>query len=63
MYIITLTKAISNEFRNSYGQCGIRAELNGQAHEIGLHKIVNLMVKANIIAIRQKKRHYYPNSG
>jgi len=61
--IITMIKAISNESRNSYGKRRIQAELNGRGHKVGLHKTASLMVKANIVAIRPKKRHYYPNSG
>jgi len=61
--IITMIKAISNESRNSYGKRRIQAELNGRGHKLGLHKIASLMVKANVVAIRPKKRHYYPNSG
>lgn len=60
---ITLIKAISSESRNSYGKRRIQAELNGRGHEIGLHKTASLMSKANIVAIRPKKKHYYPNSG
>ena len=60
---ITLIKAISSESRNSYGKRRIHAELNGWGHEIGLHKTARLMSKANIVAIRPKKKHYYPNSG
>lgn len=61
--IITMIKAISNESRNSYGKRRIQAELNGRGHKLGLHKTASLMVKANVVAIRPKKRHYYPNSG
>lgn len=61
--IITMITAISNESRNSYGKRRIQAELNGQGHEIGLHKTASIMVKANIVAIHPKKRHYSPNSG
>lgn len=61
--IITMIKAISNESRNSYGKRRIQAELNGRGHKVGLHKTASLMVKANVVAIRPKKRHYYPNSG
>jgi putative transposase len=60
---ITLIKAISSESRNSYGKRRIHAELNGRGHEIGLYKTASLMSKANIVAIRPKKKHYYPNSG
>jgi len=61
--LITLIKGISNESRNSYGKRRIQAELNGIGHKIGLHKTASLMGKANIVAIRPKKKHYYPNSG
>ena len=60
---ITLIKAISSESRNSYGKRRIQAELNGRGYEIGLYKTASLMSKANIVAIRPKKKHYYPNSG
>ncbi|MFT5548307.1 MAG: putative transposase [Candidatus Azotimanducaceae bacterium] len=60
---ITMIKSISHESRNSYGKRRIQAELNGRGHTIGLHKTASLMEKANIVAIRPKKKHYYPNSG
>jgi len=58
-----MIKAISNESRNSYGKRRIQAELNGRGHKVGLHKTASLMVKVNVVAIRPKKRHYYPNAG
>ena len=60
--IITMIKAISNEYSNSYGKRRIQAELNGRDHKLGLHKTASLMVKINVVAIQPKKRHYYPNS-
>lgn len=61
--IISMINAISNESRNSYGKRRIQAELHGRGLDIGLHKTASLMVRANIVAIRPKKKHYYPNSG
>lgn len=60
--IITMIKAISNEYSNSYGKRRIQAELNGRGHKLRLHKTASLMVKVNVVAIQPKKRHYYPNS-
>jgi putative transposase len=60
---ITLIKAISSESRNSYGKRRIHAELNERGHEIGRLKTASLMSKTNMVAIRPKKNHYYPNSG
>jgi putative transposase len=57
---ITMIKSISHESRNSYGKRRIQAELNGRGHTIGLHKTASLMEKANIVAIRPKKKALLP---
>jgi hypothetical protein len=54
--LITMINSFSHESRNSYGKRRIQAELNGRGHTIGLHKTASLMEKANIVAIRPKKK-------
>jgi putative transposase len=61
--LMTMMTSIASETRNSYGKRRIQVELNELGHAIGLHKTAILMKKANIVAIRPKKKHYYPNSG
>jgi len=41
----------------------LQRQLNSEGHQIGIHRTTTLMNKANIKAIRPKKRHYYPNTG
>jgi putative transposase len=43
--------------------CKLRRLKTYSKHVIDLHKTASLMVKANIVAILQQKRHYYPKSG
>ena len=37
--------------------------LVSEGHQIDIHRITTLMNKANIKAIKPKRRHYYPNTG
>jgi len=38
-------------------------ELNNNGFQLGLHQTATLMKKAEVVAIRPMKRHYYPNNG
>ena len=41
----------------------MKKRLNNHGIDIGIHKTVSLMKEAQIVAIRPRKRHYYPNGG
>ena len=45
--------------RNSYRKRRIQVELNALSYAMRLHKTASLMEKANLVAIRPKKKHYY----
>jgi len=61
--IIKSMKQISLETGYTYGRRRLQRQLNSEGHKIGIHRTTTLMNKANIKAIRPKKRHYYPNTG
>ncbi|VAW99953.1 Mobile element protein, partial [hydrothermal vent metagenome] len=61
--MITILKATSIETNNAYGKRRMLKVLLEQGHELGIYKTASLMKKANIVAIRPKKKHYYPDSG
>lgn len=61
--LLGLIKQASDNSGNSYGKRRIRAELVDQGYPLGLCKTARLMKQAGVLAIRPKKRHYYPNSG
>ena len=61
--LLGLIKQASDHSGNSYGKRRIRAELVDQGYPLGLYKTARLMKQAGVLAIRPKKRHYYPNSG
>ena len=58
--IIKSMKQISLETGYTYGRRRLQRQLNSEGHQIGIHRTTTLMNKANIKAIRPKKRHYYP---
>ncbi|WP_053083844.1 IS3 family transposase [Providencia rettgeri] len=47
----------------TYGKRRIQAELKDLGHQIGTHKISNIMKLNQLVAIRPTKKHYYPSSG
>lgn len=57
--MINSIKAIAIEHQHAYGKRRIRAELNRLGYPIGIHQTSTLMKKANVIAIRPKKKHRY----
>lgn len=61
--IIKSMKQISIETGYTYGRRRLKRQLNTNGYKIGSCRVVTLMKKANIRAIRPKKRHYYPNAG
>jgi len=56
-------KRISLETGYTYGRRRLQCQLNSEGHQIDIHRTTILINKANIKAIRPKKRHYYPNTG
>lgn len=61
--ILHSIKQISLETGYTYGKRRLRYQLNQQGYRIGMYKTATLMKKANIVAIRPKRRHGYPNIG
>lgn len=61
--IIIEIKSIANETHDSYGKRRMKIELHDKGFKIGLYQTASLMKKADIIAIRPMKLHYYPNNG
>jgi transposase InsO family protein len=57
--MINNIKAIAIEHQHAYGKRRIREELNRLGYPIGIHQTSTLMKKANVIAIRPKKKHRY----
>ncbi len=54
-------KSIAIETQHTYGKRRTRVELANQGIVIGTYKTASLMKKANVIAIKPKKRHSYPS--
>lgn len=61
--LITLIKQLSEESGNCYGKRRIQVDLKELGYQLGLCRTATLMSKANVVAIRPKQRHYYPDSG
>ena len=61
--IIKSMKQISLETGYTYGRRRLQRQLSSEGYQIGIYRTTTLMNKANIKAIRPKKRHYYPNTG
>lgn len=61
--LITAIKAIALESDYSYGKRRMQVELSTKGFTIGLHKTATYMKKAQVVAIRPKKKHYYANAG
>lgn len=61
--ILSTIKAVAADTGNTYGKRRMRVALQLQGFCLGVHRTSSLMKKAHVIAIRPKKKHYYPNSG
>lgn len=57
--MINKIQAIAIEHKHAYGKRRMQKELNNKGLAIGLYKTAHLMKKANVIAIRPKKKHRY----
>jgi transposase InsO family protein len=61
-----IVTAIDSIFENSYGSYGkrrVHAELLSLDHKVGVYAVATAMKKMGLMAIRPKKKHYYPDSG
>lgn len=63
LQLIELVKSIADESHNTYGKRRIQNSLAKKNHQVGLTKAASLMKKANVIAIKPKAKHYYPDNG
>lgn len=61
--ILSTIKAVATETKNAYGKRRMHVALESQGFCLGLYKTSSLMKKANVVAIRPQKKHYYPDSG
>lgn len=61
--IIKSIKEIAIDTKSSYGRRRMQKQLEKQEITIGTFKTATLMKAANVIAIKPKKKHYYPNGG
>lgn len=61
--LITQIKCIAKETENTYGKRRMQVELASLGYDIGLYRTASLMKKAHVVAIRPKRKHYYPNAG
>ncbi|SMN00356.1 Mobile element protein [uncultured Candidatus Thioglobus sp.] len=61
--MIKFIKQTAIEVGHTYGKRRMRVSLNNQGYNVGLYQTTTLMKKANVVALRPRKRHYYPNAG
>jgi len=61
--ILSILKQTAIESDNSYGKRRMKKQINNQGIKIGIHRTASLMKEAKIVAIKPRKRHYYPNGG
>lgn len=61
--MIKFIKRTAIEVGHTYGKRRMRVSLNQQGYDIGVYQTATLMKKANVVAIRPRKRHYYPDAG
>ncbi len=62
LQMITIIKATSTETNNAYGKRRMLKVLNERGHDLGIYKTASLMKKADVVAIRPTKKHYYPTT-
>jgi transposase InsO family protein len=61
--MLAIVKQLHHEVDASYGKRRMQVELNEAGFETGLYQTASLMKQANVVAIRPRKRHVYPNNG
>jgi transposase InsO family protein len=61
--ILRLIKSTAIQTRHTYGRRRMKQQLKLEGIDIGIYKTASMMKEANVVAIKPKKRHYYPNGG
>ena len=61
--IISILKKTAIKTKHTYGKRRMQQQLKLEGINIGICKTASMMKKAKIVAIKPKKRHYYPNGG
>ena len=61
--ILTIIKQTAIDTKNTYGKRRMKKQLKLEGVTIGIHRTSTLMKQANVVAIRPRKKHYYPNGG
>ena len=61
--ILRVIKSTAIETRHTYGRRRMKQQLKLEGIDIGIYKTASMMKEANVVAIKPKKRHYYPNGG
>ncbi len=61
--IISILKKTAIDTKYTYGKRRMQQQLKLEGINIGIHKTASMMKQAKIVAIRPKKKHYYPNGG
>jgi len=61
--IISILKKTAIKTKHTYGKRRMQQQLKLEGIDIGICKTASMMKKAKIVAIKPKKRHYYPNGG
>ena len=56
-------KTIFDESSSTYGRRRVHFELQKAGYDVGIYKTTSIMKANNLIAIKPKKKHYYPDSG
>lgn len=56
-------KEIFDESLGTYGRRRVHYELQKSGYDVGVYKASSIMKANNLIAIKPKKKHYYPDSG
>ena len=56
-------KAISQRTGHTYGKRRMLVELLDKGYEIGIYQTASLMKRAQVVAIRPQKKHYYADNG
>ncbi|SUI62500.1 Integrase core domain [Shewanella morhuae] len=60
---IQLVEQAFSDSNSTYGKRRIQADLVDLDCKVGVYAIASIMKSMGLIAIRPKKKHYYPNSG
>ncbi len=61
--IMAAIESIFDDSYGSYGKRRVHAELVSLNHKVGVYAVATAMKKMGLIAIRPKRKHYYPDSG